>query len=103
MRILAYILFGLGGFLSILNFYMSFIRPAIHVMRGRGEYRFVSGFPLVGSLMLVAAFFLFPAGHILRPAALVIALFDTGGIHWFCVLMVYDFFRRRRSGRHNAA
>jgi hypothetical protein len=32
--------------------------------------------------MLVGSFFLFPAGHILRPIAFVIALFDTGGIHW---------------------
>jgi hypothetical protein len=103
MSILAYILFGLGAFVSILNFHLSFVRPAIHRLRGRGEYRFVSGFPLVGSLMLVGSFFLFPAGHILRPVALVIALFDTGGIHWFCVMMVYDFIRGRRSGGHNVA
>jgi hypothetical protein len=45
----------------------------------------------------------FPAGHILRLVALVIALFDTGGIHWFCVMMVYDFFRGHRSGGHNVA
>jgi hypothetical protein len=57
MNIVAYILFGLGTFLSILNVHFSFIRPAIHRMRGDGQYRFVSGFPLVGSLMLVGSFF----------------------------------------------
>ena len=96
MSIPAYLLFVPGAFICILNFHTSFIRPAVHRMRGQGEYRFVSGFPLIGSLMLVGSFFLLPAGHILRPVALVIALFDTGGIHWFCVLMVHDFFRRRR-------
>jgi hypothetical protein len=95
MSILAYVLFGLGAFVSILNFHLSFVRPAIHRFEGRGEYRFVSGFPLVGSLMLVGSFFLFAADHILRPVALIIALFDTGGIHWFCIMMVYVFFRGR--------
>lgn len=103
MSILAYMLFGLGGFFSLLNLHLSFVRPAIHRLQGHGEYRFVSGFPLVGSLMLVGSFFLFPAGYILRLVALVIALFDTGGIHWFCVMMVYDFFRGRRSGGRNVA
>jgi hypothetical protein len=53
--------------------------------------------------MLVGAFFLFPESHILRLVALAIALFDTGGIHWFCIMMVYALFRGRRSGGHNAA
>jgi hypothetical protein len=96
-----HILFGLGGVLSILNFHLSLVRPANHRLRGRGEYRFVSGFPLVGSIMLVGSFFLFPGGHILRPVALVIALFDTGAFHWLCAMIVYDFFRGRRSGRRN--
>src|SRR5262245_2419557 len=102
MSILAYILFALGAFLSLLNFHLSVVRPVIHRLRGR-DSRFVSGFPLVGSLLLVGSFFLFPAGHVLRPVALVVALFDTGGIHWFCIMMVYDYFRGRRSGGHNVA
>ncbi len=92
MSILAYILFALGAFISILNFHLSFVRPAIHQLRGR-EYRFVSGFPVVGSLLLVISFLAFPADHILRPVALVVAVFDTGGIHWFCIMMAYDLFR----------
>jgi len=100
MNFPAYLLFVLGAFICILNFHSSFIRPAIHSMRGQGEYRFASGFPLIGSLMLVGSFLLLPAGHIPRPVALVIALFDTGGIHWFCVIMALDFYRshRRSSG-----
>jgi hypothetical protein len=102
MSIFAYIMFALGAFISILNFHLSFVRPAIHRLRGR-EYRFVSGFPFVGSLLLVASYFMFPADHILRPVALVVAVCDTGGIHWFCIMMVYGLFRGRRSGGHNAA
>ena len=98
MQILAYCLFGVGVFVSLLNFYLSCIRPAICRLRHR-QYRFVSGFPLVGSLLLVGSYFLYPAGHVLRRLALVVALFDTGGIHWFCITMVYDFFRGRQSGR----
>ena len=102
MHILAYCLFGVGAFVSLLNFYLSFIRPAICRLRHR-ECRFVSGFPLVGSLLLVISYILFPADRVLRPVALVVALFDTGGIHWFCIMIVYNFFRGRRSGGHNVA
>jgi hypothetical protein len=96
MLILAYFLFAVGAFVSILNFHLSFIRPLVCRLRHR-ECRFISGFPLVGSLLLVASFFCFPSEHALRWAALIIALFDTGGIHWFCGTMVYDALRGRHS------
>ncbi len=96
MLILAYCLFAVGAFVSILNFHLSFIRPLICRLR-RQQYRFVSGFPLVGSLLLIVSFFCFPRDHSVRWATLIIALFDTGGIHWFCGMMVYDAFRGRRS------
>jgi membrane-associated phospholipid phosphatase len=89
MHILAYSLFSAGVFVSVLNFYLSFVRPLICHLR-RQEYRFISGLPAVGSLLLVASFFCFPSGHYVGWAALVIALFDTGGIHWFCGTMLYQ-------------
>src|SRR5437016_13188472 len=96
MHILAYCLFGLGGFVSILNFYLSFIRPLVCRLRHR-ECRFISGFPLVGSVLLLVSFFCFPSGQALRWAALVVGLFDTGGIHWFCGTMLYHALRGRAS------
>jgi len=96
MPILAYILFAMGAFVSVYNFCLSFIRGLICQMRHQ-EYRHISGFPLVGSLLLIVSFFCFSSGHTLRWAALIVALFDTGGIHWFCFSMLYHALRVWRS------
>jgi hypothetical protein len=88
MPIFAYCLFGAGAYISLLNFYLSFVRLFVCRLRQR-EYRFVSGFPLVGSLLLVASFFCFPSDHPMQPIALIVAAFDTGGIHWFCGTLLY--------------
>jgi hypothetical protein len=96
MTILAYCLFSVGAFVSVLNFHLSFIRPLICRLR-RQEYRFISGFPLVGSLLLIVSFFCFPADHAVRWTALVIAVFDTGGIHWFCGTLLYHSLRGRQT------
>jgi hypothetical protein len=60
------------------------------------EFHWVSGFPLVGSLLLVVSLFCFPSGHPLRLPAVIIALLDTGGIHWFCGGQLYEWLRGRR-------
>jgi len=87
----------LGGAVAVLNFYLSFIR--YHVVRWRGrEYRFVSGFPLIGSVLLVpAAVGLAGAGSLplLALAVLFIAL-DTGGVAWFLPIMLAELIRARR-------
>ena len=88
MLILAYCLFVVGAFVSVLNFHLSFIRPLVCRLRRR-ECRFVSGLPVVGSLLLVISFFCFPSEDALRWVALLVALLDTGGIHWFCGTMLY--------------
>ncbi len=98
MNIFAYCLFGAGAFVSILNFYLSFIQPAIYRLRHR-EYRVVSGLPLIGSLLLVVSFFCFSSGHPLRSVALIVALLDTGGIHWFCGTILYHWVRDRHTQR----
>jgi hypothetical protein len=96
MLLLAYSLFGVGAFVSFLNFHLSFVRPLICRLRHR-DCRFISGFPLVGSLFLLVSFFCFPPAYALRWAVLIIALFDTGGIHWFCGTMLYYALRGRYS------
>jgi hypothetical protein len=95
MYILACCLFVVGAFMSILNFHLSFVRPLICRLRRR-ECRFISGFPLLGSLLLVISFFCFPAEQAMRWVALAIALFDTGGIHWFGGTMLYHSLRGRQ-------
>jgi hypothetical protein len=83
----------------LLNFHLSFVRFLLHLARGgrRESYHYVSGFPLVGSL-----FVLLGAGIVglpqysrgLTAGFAVVALLDTGGIHWFLATMIYSGTRR---------
>ena len=84
----ASVLLVLGASIALLNFYLSFLRP-LRFRRRPDEYRHVSGIPLFGSLMCVAAYFLLPGGSPLRAAAIVAALVDTGGIHWLPIAMLW--------------
>jgi hypothetical protein len=88
MQILAYSLFAAGALVSLLNFHLSFVLPIIEHLRKR-EARFISGIPLFGSLLLMISFFCLPADNMLKWPALVIALLDTGGLHWFCDTLLY--------------
>jgi hypothetical protein len=83
---------GLGGFVCILNFHLSFLRFFLHRMRGRGrdEYRWVSGFPLVGSLLVAVSLVGLWEEPWLRIAAFGLILIDTGGPHWFLLSQVLD-------------
>lgn len=89
VTIIGVVLFSLGAFISSLNFYLSWLRYPVHRLRGgtRDEYKWVSGFPLVGSILL---WFSIPCLLEHQPwpwIALVSSLFDTGGIHWFAGTM----------------
>ena len=95
------VLLCLGGVISSLNCYLWFIRYPMHRLRGgtRESYRWISGFPLVGSLFLwMAAVFLLHH-RILMWTALAISLLDTGGIHWFAGVMLYWLARSPRGNR----
>ena len=91
-RVLAWCALVLGGFIALLNIFLSFGRPL--VLRTRGipisEQSNVSGFPILGSLLLmVTAIPLFPR---LWPCAVVTALLllDTGGPLWFLFCTWHD-------------
>ena len=74
----------LGASISLLNFHLSFTRYYYHRLRGRrDEYRHISGFPFVGQLLCLASLPFFPTPSIPQLIAIVAALLDTGGIHWF--------------------
>jgi hypothetical protein len=63
---------------------LSYVRYFLHlVFRKKSEYHFVSGFPIVGSFLVVdcLAILRFPRWALI--AGVVAAVLDTGGIHWF--------------------
>ena len=80
--VIEYSAFALGALVSLLNFYLSWIR--IPLLRFLGQSpAWKSGLPLVGSLLLVVALILLWDE---RGSAVVAALFlaiDTGGPHWY--------------------
>jgi hypothetical protein len=91
-------LLGLGTLVTCVNVYTSFIRYPLHRWRGgtRGDFRWVSGLPVVGSAFLWLAALWLARQPALMWTALVISLFDTGGLHWFAGTMIYmTVFRRR--------
>ena len=84
MTIAGLTLFAIGAFLSLANFYLSFVRYFVHRALGgsKESYRFVSGIPLFGSLLLWASIPLLPSTTLMWLAA-ALSLCDTAGIHWF--------------------
>lgn len=84
--------FVFGAYLCLLNFYISFLRYRIHLWRGlpKESYKFVSGIPLLGSLivfLLVRCTNLPPA---MQYAGVVLIVIDTGGIHWAIGNILYQ-------------
>ena len=103
MRILAFIFaFIIGGFgilLTVSNFYLSFLRYPIHKrFYSNEEYHFVSGVPLIGSglLWICALIFMLVQSSTLVLATIVISLFDTGGTHWFPVVLIVMYVQKRK-------
>ena len=99
MEVISYILFGLGSFFCVLNFYLSFLRYPIYRLSGgdKKEYKWVSGAPLLGSLFV--GFSLLPHYETkwMLILGLALILIDTGGPHWFLASMVYyEVFRKKR-------
>ncbi len=80
----------LGGALSAHNFYLSLLRYPLYRLCGgkRESYRFVSGIPLFGSLLLwIAAPFL-RSEPVWMWSALVVSFFDTLGLHVLAIVML---------------
>ena len=84
MKIAGFVVLAVGGFICGLNFYLSYIRYLLFRLAGRrAEFRFISGVPIVGSLIVILSLVGF---HLPRWAWIVgiaLAALDTGGIHWF--------------------
>lgn len=84
MAVIALILFGIGGLLTLWNFYVSFIRYPAHLLFGgtRETYQWVSGVPLFGSLLLWISIPMLSSVS-LQWFAAILSVFDTAGFHWF--------------------
>ena len=82
--VVGWLLLILGASISLLNFHLSFTRPLYHRLRRRQEeYHFISGFPLIGQLLCLLSLPFFPTPSVPQLIAIIAALLDTAGIHWF--------------------
>jgi hypothetical protein len=83
-------IFGLGAYITLCNFYLSFIRYPIHRLRGgtRESYSWISGLPLLGSAFLWLAAYL-TSWPTLMWVALVLSVFDTAGLHVFIATIAW--------------
>jgi hypothetical protein len=91
IQALGYMLLAVGGAICAINFYLSFFRYLVHVLRHEGgQYRWTSGFPLVGSGLVVLSLVVaqLPGWAFLTGAAL--ATLDTGGIHWLAGVIAWQ-------------
>ncbi len=91
MEIIAYMLFGLGGFFCLLNFYLSFLRYPIYRLAGgdKQEYKWVSGAPALGSLFVGFSLISPYTTNWMLISGVALILIDTGGLHWFLAIMFY--------------
>jgi hypothetical protein len=89
-----YAWFAIGAFVCCLNFYLSFLRYPLHRLLGR-ECKWVSGFPGVGSVMVVGSLVELHESPVLFWAGVTIALLDTGGLHWFAGIMLWMYLFHR--------
>ena len=89
--VLGYSLFVLGGLVSIINFYLNFLRYPIHCIRhGKdAKYQWVSGMPLFGILSVVGLALL-PRSVWLTVLAFLFLCGDVGGIQWFVIFTWKD-------------
>jgi hypothetical protein len=76
---------GIAAFIAALNFHCSFIRPFLY-RRFHGTmdgYRFVSAFPIVGTIFAIIAAIIGFGAIGTASVCLAATTFDTGAGHWF--------------------
>lgn len=85
------ILFWLGALISCTNFYLSFVRPLPHHCGSKSgtTYPAVSGIPLFGSALLGVAAIILWGSTCWVVASVLIAIIDTGGLHWFLATLLW--------------
>lgn len=84
MRPACFGVFSFGVVICAVNFYLSYVRYSLNrVFSKKTEYHFVSGFPILGSFLVVVCLAMsrFPRWALI--VGIIAAVLDTGGIHWF--------------------
>lgn len=91
LTVLGFTLLGVGAFISLINFYQTFLRFPLYRVRGgaRERYQWVSPVPMIGSALLVISAILLRDSTLWVIVAMAIAILDTGGIHWFVFWMIW--------------
>lgn len=81
------VLVSVAGLLGCWNLYLAYGRPWLYVRRhaSRAGYRFVSGLPVVGTLLQVGACVMAFGSPVVGGCALLAALIDPDGLPWFPV------------------
>ena len=92
--------FLVGGFVCLLNFYLSWLSYPLHRLRGLSpkSFRSHSGFPLIGSILVVVSLVGLHSESTVVPIAIGLIAIDTGGIHWFLGAQVYHAWHTRHRG-----
>ena len=92
--------FLVGGFVCLLNFYLSWLSYPLHRLRGLSpeSFRSHSGFPLIGSILVVVSLVGLHSESTVVPIAIGLIAIDTGGIHWFLGAQVYHAWHIRHRG-----
>lgn len=87
----AWVLFALFGYFCLINFYLSFLRYPIYIWRGhpKESYRFISGIPILGSLVVYFLLRHMDMPPVMQYVAIGLIAIDTGGIHWAVVSLIY--------------
>tara|TARA_A100000171_G_scaffold45241_1_gene48755 strand:+ start:830 stop:1246 length:417 start_codon:yes stop_codon:yes gene_type:complete len=83
------------GLAALFNFYLSLIRPWLHTRRDEGEYKHVSGIPIVHSLFLLAARVTLPPNVLAGILMLLLLGLDTGAAHWAAFAVASEFLPKR--------
>lgn len=83
------------GLAALFNFSMSVIRPWLHTRRDKGEYRHVSGIPIVHSLFLLAAIVTIPPNVLAGILMLLLLGLDTGAAHWAAFAVASELLPKR--------
>jgi hypothetical protein len=89
-----FLFYGLGTFLTCINFDLAFLRYRRHRRRGGTDegFKYVSGIPLFGSVFLyIAAGLLYWEYPVIAGAAICMSLFDPWGIPSAVVICIWDF------------
>jgi hypothetical protein len=98
MRDIGYFLFCLGGFICAANFYLSFLRYPMHLLKRvqKADYKWKSGIPLFGSLFVLLSIILLRDVFWILIAGIALIIIDTGGFHWFLGMMFYHQVLRKK-------